>query len=179
MRRVFLTSLIIGLLAGSVFAQHPGIQGMAFRDYGQRGDAPWMGKDHGKHSGDMHRAMMGIDLNEKQEKTIAKLKREHKIKLIELKSQMAGLHAKGKLLIVDDNVKDSDIKAFATKISSYSGKMFVLRMSHARDVRALLTDEQRLTFDNNVLSQGPPKHKKMKHMQNRRRGMRGRHMGGD
>ena len=167
MKRVFLTALIVGLLAGTMFAQHMGKDHMARRDFMHEKGSPWMDNDHGNHKGEMHRAMMGIDLTEKQEIALDQLKRDHKIKMIELKSQMAGIHAKGKLLIVDDDVKDSEIKDFASKISKFSGEMVVERMSHSRKVRGLLNEEQRLRFDNNILSHSSAKQMKQKHMRHR------------
>ena len=172
MKRVFLTSLIIGLLAGSVFAQGPGMRGGPRADFGGM-DGCYMGERYGDQPGGMHGALMGIDLSEKQEKSIAKLKRDHRVKMTELKSDMAGVHAKGKLLIVNDKVKDSEIKAFADKISTYSRNIAIEKMSHARNVRGLLNEDQQLSFDNNVLKGGPSKNHGAKKMHKRMRKMHG------
>jgi|GEM_PF-4955846 hypothetical protein len=179
MKRIFLTSIIIGLLAGSVIAQHQGMVSMAPPDFAKREFVPWSDGDHGKRSDNTHRALMGIDLTDSQEKSLEKIKREHNVTMTELRSDIAGIHAKGKLLIVNDKVKDSEIKDFAAKISHFSEKMAYKRISHARVVRNLLTEDQRLEFDNNILSHGAPKHKKMKHMRKRMRGMHGNHGRGD
>ena len=179
MKRIFLTSLIVGMIAGIVFAQHQGMPCMAQHDFGKSEFAPKMGGGHGRQPGDIHRALMGIDLTDSQENSLEKLKREHKVIMTGLHSDMAGIHAKGKLLIVDDKVKDSDIKSFAANVSKFSAKMAYQRMSHAREVRKLLTEEQRLEFDNNVLSHGGSKHKKMKHKRKLMRGMHGEHKQGN
>jgi len=171
MKRIFLTALVLGMLAGSVIAQGRGMHGVPHPGKGGFSPmgAPWMGFDSASHHGEMHGALRGIDLNEKQKKSIAKLKRDYRMKMIELRSDMAGTHAKGKLLIVSDKTKDSDIKEFADKISSFGRKMMIQKMNHSRTVRKILTEEQQVTFDNNILKERSHGQKKGEHMRKRMR----------
>jgi len=100
--------------------------------------------------------LAGLDLSDKQKQQIAKLKRDHHRKMVELGSKMAGMRGKIKLMITGEDFKQSDLNELCQNIGKFHERMVQMRVNHMRQIRNLLTDEQKVIFDQRVLSRPGP-----------------------
>lgn len=127
---------------------------MGWGMYGQGGPKGhqmmnWMG-------GGIHRGLMGVDLTAEQKDKLAVIARNHQRKMAELQQEVAGTQAKLKLMITDDNFNKSEVESLAKKVAKVHETMMIARSEHLRAVRDLLTPEQRIQFDSNVMSMEMP-----------------------
>lgn len=162
MRNILLTALIATfLISGAAFSQPPedmmpgmhrghGMKGMMGNCCGM-GQGPGFGPMMGMGGPGQ---VMGMNLTEDQQKKIAELKRDHQRKMIEIASEEAGLHGKVKLMITADRFKQSDADDLTEKITRFQRDRMTAHIQHMRTVRDLLTPEQRVKFDQNVMSRG-------------------------
>lgn len=141
------------LLAASLMAQPPMSQ---FK--GRQPGQPPAGK-----------AMAQLQLTDKQQSQIAKLRLDMQKEMLPLRDQVHSLQTQYRLMVIDPKVSKADLQKQLNKISAVRQKMALKRAEHQRQVRSLLTDEQKLKFDQHFLS--APKKGRM----GRRGGMHGPH----
>jgi len=135
MKRVLLSSLaiIILLTAGSLFAQPPGM----------KGNMPMAPN---------FRQGAFLDLSAEQQTKIDKLRLEHQKMVVTLRADVQSMQTAYRLMIIDPKVSDAKLKAQLSKISAKREALALLRAKHQRQVRSLLTDEQKVKFDQRILS---------------------------
>ncbi len=175
MKRFLVAALALAfIVSGVTFAQGRGMgpcgQGMG----SGMGQGPMMMKGDFDPP-DMPHCMRGIDLTEDQEKKIAGLKRDHHRKMLEMKSDMAGTRAKMKLLITEDKYDKGAVEKLIDKVADHHKTVMKMRVEHFREVREILTPEQRVQFDGNLMHGGFMGHDKGKF---KRPGMGRMHRGG-
>ena len=154
-RTALLTFALLFILAGIGYAQHH--QGMG---KGSCGQGPGMGMEHGFMGGGGHgqqgmgMCMRGIDLTEDQEKKLQKIKHDHKRKMLEMGTNADRVHGKMKLLITADKFDKSELNKIIDKTTAHKKEMMTAHVMHMRNLRDILTDDQKIKFDNNIMSPG-------------------------
>ncbi len=135
MKRVLLSglTLIVLLTAGSLFAQPPGMKG-------NMSPAPNFRQG----------AVLG--LSAEQQTKIDKLRLEHQKMTAPLRADVQSLQTAYRLMIIDPKISESKLKAQLSKISAKRQALALLRAKHQRQVRSLLTDEQKVKFDQRIIS---------------------------
>ncbi|MBM3326058.1 MAG: periplasmic heavy metal sensor [Calditrichaeota bacterium] len=118
--------------------------------------------DCGKHRGmammadrptidPLGRCLMGIDLTDQQKKDVEKLALEHQKKMLEQHAKMVDLKSKMKLALTSDKPNIDDLAVKIGKLHEEKAKM---KANHLRKMRDILTPDQRITFDRNILTIG-------------------------
>jgi len=169
MKKQLIALLVAGLLiAGTTFAQPP--------QPAAEGDAPPCHPGKGK-PGMMRQQIIerqwggagggccGIeDLTEAQEKSMRDLGAAHKRDMLKMKTDLESEQVALKLLITDKKYDQGKVDATITKISNIKKDMLIAKTKHQKAVRELLTDDQKVQFDNKILNckQGPGGQKGMK-----------------
>lgn len=153
-RTLFTIILAVLLTSGLSLAQMPPDHpGMGFRkdcDGRGMGMGPrWMDKDDDDEMG--FRCMEGLDLTEEQQKEIARLRKDHQRKMLELKSEMDGFHAKMKLMMTDENFDKKGFEKALDKAGEHHKKVALAKADHMQSIRKILTPEQRDIFDSKIL----------------------------
>lgn len=118
----------------------------------------WMGHgmqmkagDDGDFLGRGMGCMAAMELSEKQQNQISKMRLNHRRKMIEMRTEIAGMHGKIKLLITSDKFSKSTLDELSGKLGQFKTKMIQMRVNHMREVRDLLTAEQKIKFDQMIL----------------------------
>jgi Spy/CpxP family protein refolding chaperone len=88
-----------------------------------------------------------LNLTEKQEDQIAALRSDFQLKMIDLNADLQKLELKLKAKVHTDDPDRNAIHKAVDKISEKEGEIQKLRLDHRLEVRSLLTDEQRKTFN--------------------------------
>ena len=145
MKRILLSALtlIVLLSAGSLFAQPPGMRGNMPPASGMMGamqQAP--------------NVLPGtfLGLSAEQQTAIAKLRLEQQKMAAPLRAEVQSLRSAYRLMLIDPKVSESKLKAQFAKISAKRQALALLQAKHQRAVRNLLTDEQKVKFDQRILS---------------------------
>ncbi len=135
MKRIFIPSLalIVFLTAGSLFAQPPGMKG-------NMPPAP------------NFRQGAALDLSAEQQTKIDKLRLDLQKMAAPLQADVQSLQTAYRLMIIDPKVSESQLKAQLSKISAKRQALALQRAKHQRQVRSLLTDEQKVKFDQRIIS---------------------------
>lgn len=135
MRRTLLTSiaLMTVLLSNSVFAQ-PGNSG------------PDRMRD-GRFN-----MTTKLDLTDDQQTQIDKLRLDHQKEVSPLRDELHSLQNAYKLMIIDDKASKADLQKQLAKMSDARSELGLKKALHQREVRSLLTDEQKVKFDQHVIS---------------------------
>lgn len=135
MKRTFILSLIfmVALTASNVFAQRPGF-------------------DQDKPMGERFQKCNNLNLTDDQKTQIDKLRLEHQKEIIPLRNEVHSLQSEYNLLIIDDKVSEAKLKKQAENISTLRETLALKRALHQRQVRSLLTDEQKVKFDQQIIS---------------------------
>jgi len=138
MKRTFISSLtlIILLTASSVFAQRPGFG--SDRQMGPRTQYLQQGAY--------------LDLTADQQTQINKLRLDHQKEVTLARSEMRSLNTAYRLMIIDDGVSEAKLKKQIASISAKREALALKRAKHQRQVRNLLTAEQKVKFDQRVIS---------------------------
>ena len=135
------------LLAGVAIAQPgPGIQGMG------KGPGWWADEPGGPPMGRMQGCMKGMNLDDDQKGKIEKLRLAHQKEMLALKTETSGLRDKMKLLVIADKFDQKAVDDLAGKIAKAHEKRVSLMVKHLRKVRDILNDEQKVKFDQHVIS---------------------------
>ena len=117
----------------------------------------------------MGKRMMGmkmLNLTADQQKKIDALRLDFQKKILPLRSEVQALRTNFKLLVIDNKASEGKLKAQLQKISAKQQEMALLRAKHQRSVRDLLTAEQKIKFDQHILSghkKGKMHHKPGRH----------------
>ena len=98
------------------------------------------------------------DLTEDQEMKIKELKTAHMKEMLKFKSELEEKNAKLKSLQTADDVDMDKIYKVIDEIGSIETKMTKERAGLHQEIRALLTDEQRVHFDTQYLKNRKYKH---------------------
>ncbi len=132
-RTILVLSAFVFILASFSFSQQPPI--------GPRGNCrPMMQK------------MNFLQLTEKQQQQIDKMRLEFQKEVLPLRDKVQSLRNEFKLMIVDEKVSKSGLKKQLEKISAAKQEMALKRAQHQREVRKLLTDDQKVKFDQHIIS---------------------------
>ena len=133
------------LLAGTAIAQPGPGMGMGKRPGNQQGDiVPPMGQMQG--------CIKGLNLDDDQKAKIEKLRLEHQKEMLALRTETAGLRDKLKLLITADKFDQKAVNDLSDKIAKTHEKRANMMAKHLRSVRDILNDEQKVKFDQHVIS---------------------------
>jgi len=124
------------------------------------GMGPGMGRGMGKGMGPCMTGQCGgmggmcamLNLNDDQQKNIAKLQQDHRRKMIKFKSDLHSADVALKLLITDDKYDAGKVDAAIENISKLKKDMLKAKIAHQKAVRELLTTEQQVIFDQKILS---------------------------
>lgn len=153
MKRLTILSLaaFVLLSVSAIFAQ----QGQGMRGTMPDGDRPGFEKG-------------ALDLTEEQQTKISKMRLEMQKQMTPLRSKVQTLRSEYKLMIIDEKISEADLKSKLDEISGLRKDMALKRAKHQRQVRSILTDEQKVKFDQRILSG-------RKHAMKGKRGFRGAH----
>jgi len=111
------------------------------------------GPKAGRGQGKARMAKMNfLNLSEEQQTKIDKLRLEFKKEIVPLQAKIHSLKPEYRLMIVDENVTTKQIKNKLNSISEVKQEMALKRALHQRQVRSLLTDEQKVKFDQHIIS---------------------------
>jgi len=103
------------------------------------------------------RCLDDIDLTDEQEAKLEKMALDHHRKRLERRAVMVDLQTRLKLAITAEKFNQKEIDDLAAKIGKFHQEAVSLKVGHLREVRAILNDEQRIEFDQNLLKCGPGK----------------------
>ena len=142
-KRFFSFIILILFLASATFAQPMAAQN------------PPMGPPPQGHP-QMYRA---LNLTDQQRSQIEDLHLALQKKLIPLRADLQKLRSEYKLMLINDKVSESKLKAQLQKISDLRAQMAFEQAKTKRKIRSLLNDEQKKKFDAMILS--GPKAKRM------------------
>ena len=98
--------------------------------------------------------MFGLKLTDEQRKQVQNLKLENQRAMLEMKSDMSELHNNLKLAVTDNKFKQGDVDKIAGKLGSTHEKKIQMKIKFIRSMRDILTDEQRVIFDQKILAKG-------------------------
>jgi Spy/CpxP family protein refolding chaperone len=107
---------------------------------------------HGKHG--QRKGMQGQqdmsgmkDLTQEQKDKMKELRLQQMKTMTQYSNQLGEYNARLKTLTTGDDVKLKDVDKLIDKMGKVKLEMAKYRLSHRMDVRALLTDEQKVMFD--------------------------------
>lgn len=140
MKHTQLLSMLLGviLLTGLAFAQGPGNPpvGPERPMFGQK--AP----------------MSRLGLTDQQQAKIEKLRLQFEKEMLPLRDKVKSLNTEYRLMVIDEKASKAQLKAQLDKISALRTTMALKRAEHQRQIRNLLTDEQKLKYDQHYLNPG-------------------------
>jgi Spy/CpxP family protein refolding chaperone len=99
-----------------------------------------------------------LNLTEQQESQIAELRYELQLKMIDLNADLQKLELGLKDKVHTDNPDRNAIHKTIDKISAKKGEIQKFRLDHRLEIRSLLTEKQRATFDSMPMMMRPGKH---------------------
>jgi Spy/CpxP family protein refolding chaperone len=148
-KQIILTTTALLILA---------LTSMSFAQFQQRGpaDRPHRGMERGERMNKFQK----LDLSAEQEEQIDQLRTEHLKTLLPLRNKIGELKAELQTLSTAEKANMNAINAKIDELSAVKTKMMKEKAAHRQQVRALLTDEQRLKFD---AHSGPGQGAKRKH----------------
>ena len=139
MKRILIIAMITIFSIGAMAQGRPG-----------KGDRPF----RGAHADGERFRFQALNLTEEQELSIEKLRLKMQKESIPLHTELKSLHDAHRLMVIDDKASDSEIEKNLRKQNEIRTDLGLMRVKHLREVRSLLTDEQRVTFDNHYLTKG-------------------------
>ncbi len=102
----------------------------------------------------MMRHCQDLDLDDKQQTKLDKIRLSHQREMVKIDTEMSSLHGTVKLLITGDNLDKNEVGKVVDRMSALQKDLMNARINHMREVRDILTPEQRVKFDSKILS-GP------------------------
>lgn len=157
MKRTLFTALVLVLIgAGTILAQHP--KGMEAPMPGMMppGHPPMgMGMQMDDDNEGMMHCMKGIDFTDEQQAKLDKMRLDGQKIHLEKKAQMVDLQAKLKLALTAEKYNQKEIDDIAAKMGKFHQEAILMRAKHMKEVRDMLTPEQRIKFDSRILDGGP------------------------
>ncbi len=146
-RSIVLPIAALILVAGTAFAQGPGMQGPGRED------------KHGcKMSGHMG---MIPGLSEEQQEQIKALRTEHMKMVQPLHNQLGEKKARLRTLTTVDKVNMAEINRVIDDIGKLQTQLMKLKEQHRQGIRKMLNDEQRVMFDSHQGPHDGPRHEGM------------------
>lgn len=109
-----------------------------------------MGRGMGQ--GPRMQAQNMLNLTDEQQTQIDQLRLELQKEMTPLQTRMQNLRSEYKLMLIDEKNSESALKAQLNKIADLRTQMEIVKAKHQRKVRSLLTDEQKVKFDQRILS---------------------------
>jgi len=119
--------------------------------------------------------LYNLQLSNKQRTQIDKLRLEFEKEISPLRDKVRSLENAYRLMIVDEKVSTTQLKSQLQEISAKKQQLALKRALQQRKIRSLLTDEQKVKFDQRIIS-GPKPHR-MHGFHKGRRGMLPKGMG--
>ena len=153
MRKFIVAAAALILIAGIAFAER-GEDPAEKMGPGHHGMMEGMGME-GCHGAPMMGCLRGIELTDDQRAQMEKGKLHQEKIMVARKADMAQLQSKLKLAIVADKFDQGDVNDIVGKIAKFHQDGLTMHIKHMRAVRDMLTPDQRVTFDQNVLAMGP------------------------
>lgn len=126
-----LVVLLVWLIAGVGVAQQQGTRG-----------------DKGPRDRGMGPLMEIADLTEQQKEAIKKIHLENLKATQSLRNEMGEKEARLQTLRSDNSATKNDLLALASEIGDLRKELYLARVEKQFDVRALLTEDQKVMFDN-------------------------------
>ena len=111
-------------------------------------------KNDGKFNPRADRMHQMLDLTEDQETKIEALRTVQMKEMLQFKNKLNELKAKQQTLVSADKADMKTINANIDEITSVKNKMMKQQAKHQQDVRALLTEDQRVFFDSRGFGRG-------------------------
>ena len=93
-----------------------------------------------------------LKLSDEQRSAISELRMEQQRKMVEMQSENAGLEGKLHLLITDDKFDAKAVDKIIATIAEAKQNKMKMHVTHLRKVRDLLSDDQKVRFDQRILS---------------------------
>ncbi len=97
-----------------------------------------------------------LQLTDEQQSQMDQLRLAFEKEMLPLRDQMKSLQTQYRLKVIDEKAGMAELKKLQGKISALREQMALKRAEHVRKVRAILTDEQKVKFDQRFLA--PKKH---------------------
>ncbi len=91
------------------------------------------------------------DLTEDQQAKIETLRIAHLKEVNEYRNQKNELRAKKQTLMTSDNSDIKDVNSVIDQMTGIQNKMMKLTAKHRKEVRSILTDEQKVYYDSNQI----------------------------
>jgi len=151
MKKLILVAMALSLVIGGVINAQPGpsdhpMMGM------RGGNGPWwMDQDDQPPMG---KCMAGLDLDKDQQAKMDLLIRDHQRAMLEMRGNMGGLDGKVKLLLTDEKFDSKKLDKLVDEMSSSRKAMMKAKFEHVRKMRDILTADQKVQFDKQILSGG-------------------------
>ncbi len=140
--------LTVFLAVGMTIAQPPaGRPGMGRGQRGLLQQKPGLPPGPGFHEG-----CFGLNLTDEQQVKIQQLRLEQQREMIKIKSEVSNLRDKLKLAVTADKFDAKAVNDMTGKLAKVQQQRMMMKAKHLRKVRDILTDEQRVKFDQKVLS---------------------------
>ncbi|NQT34331.1 periplasmic heavy metal sensor [bacterium] len=98
--------------------------------------------------------MFGLKLTDEQNKQVQNLKLEHQRAMLVMKSDMSEQHNKLKLAVTDKKFNQGDVDKIAGNLGNAHEKKIQMKVKFLRAMRDILTDDQRVIFDQKILAMG-------------------------
>lgn len=144
-KQIVLPIAVLLLIAGTAFAQPPGMQEQA----GARKEM------HGCNKGGHGPMIPG--LSEEQHEQIKALKVEHMQSMQTMRNEFGEHKARLRTLTTKSKVNMTEVNRVIDQIGALRTQMMKQRVAHQQSIRELLTDEQRVFFDaHHPPHDGPP-----------------------
>jgi Spy/CpxP family protein refolding chaperone len=96
-----------------------------------------------------------LDLTEEQQQQIDKIRLEHLKNMESTRSELQKLRSEYRLLLVADSYDRNKVKQKLDDISALKEKLELAKADHFAEIRKILTEEQKVKFDQFILSRGP------------------------
>ena len=103
--------------------------------------------------------MLGMDLTEKQMDQMQDLELKQEKELIKLQSQLPAIEADLKQMVIADKFNEAKVKELLAQKAKVLSEVELVQILHKREVRDLLTPEQKKEFDIRTLKQGMGPHR--------------------
>lgn len=136
---LLLTVTILPAQPGKGMPDKPGCPGQ------QMGPNPGM-------MGGMCSDLDDLKLSDEQRSAIRDLRLEHQKKMVGMQSENAGLQGKLNLMIIDDKFNSKEADKIIIQIAEAKQNKMKTHVAHLRKVRDLLNNDQKVLFDQRILS---------------------------
>lgn len=98
--------------------------------------------------------IMGLDLSEEQIGKMEEFRTNHLKEMLPIRNEMQEKRAHLRTLTTAENVNQKEIDKVVDEIANLTSKQMKLKIAHQQQMRALLTDNQRVLFDTKGCGQG-------------------------